>query len=498
MKQSGKVAFEEYVSDAHKDFIDSNGSTSWTAGNDVYAQVNALMAANNPYQGVALYDPSLDLDALDDRVGEFINFVDAIDESTQWEGVLATARANISDLVDYTSILSTHIAEWESHIGSANTQVNTVLPDGDLIGAQATEWSAHATQADTTVDSILPSSDLIGLQTTEWEALVTSVLSKIDSITPLIVATQADNQTDIWEDMVTAVLAKISSLMPSNAEVEALVDAFEAKARMNLARGYARAQAAAFDGNAAVGTMLPNYLAMLEAEFSADVAKFSAEAYLQNQRDRTQLILTSIDEMSKILSVRLQSEHERLVVIMQALDSMTKLLMAKASANLDKTRLKLGATENMDQLLVAKAQANTARAQLVLQASEQVGRVLNSRLQENLNKTQLETTSIAQSIGLMTQMFAQHGAWVGTSAQLQERASTIRIAATNDKISGDMALNTDEALWYLKVLKEAWPVVAAPAGLPGVSNPAPTKGQQWTSQIMALGSLAIPLVMAVV
>jgi len=491
MGQMGRVTFEEYISDAHKDFIDGGGSTAWVAGNDVYTALNTMLNGVNPYVGAEFRDPSSDITDLQMRMSAFTLFTDIVNESDSWSNWLSVANGQLDTLVPMSQIISDHVVEWESHFDSAHTKIDTVLPVTDLIESETTSWEGFVTSVLAQIADITPLLSSADTQTDIWDGIVTAILNKIETISPLLAGT--DTHIELWEAMLASVLAKLPLMLPTTVELENAVAAYERQARANLARSYQRLQAGMFDINATDGSAYPMAIAMLENQYSADLTSFSAGLYLQNLRDRSTILAGSIGQIGQTFVAKLQGEHERLVTIMQSITEMSKLFGDRLQGESARVGAILQSIDELSRMLVSKAQLNLNKAQLIIGGSDGPGRILAMREQEALETARMKSVALMQSMTTMAQLFTQKGAWLAGGVQLQLQTAAAVNAAWNDKIEADVKYNVEEAKWPLEVLNKAWSVLAAPTGIPGAQL-VPSKFERAMSMVFGLASMVIPII----
>ena len=115
------------------------------------------------------------------------------------------------------------------------------------------------------------------------------------------------NELSAWEQMLDQVLERIDDIIPTSAEVETDVSAFDENSQDDLARAYNRVTATMRDINAVHGTAFPGVLAMLENKQQNVVASYRAQRNLQASKEKALVVLQSIDEMVRLLGLRVQA-----------------------------------------------------------------------------------------------------------------------------------------------------------------------------------------------
>ena len=133
------------------------------------------------------------------------------------------------------------------------------------------------------------------------------ILSKTeDRIDAFVSLAETIDQSADWEEMCLTALTRAGDIIAVD-ELETEVANFESKSEGELARGYNSITSQFFDINAVVSTAFPAGLASLEEQHRGNVSRFRTERTVQRARERSFVVMQSINNMVQLFSLKIQA-----------------------------------------------------------------------------------------------------------------------------------------------------------------------------------------------
>ena len=152
---------------------------------------------------------------------------------------------------------------------------------------------------------------------------------------------------DLFDEYEAAAIAGMSDVIPSDADIDAQIEAEKNQQLSDLAARTNRFAAGMFDINAVVSTVFPTGLALIESEWAAPFEARRTELKAQRDRLRLAWVTQSIDQMLRMMTTKLQAEG--------------------AAIGLRESYIKFEMASNTDQVRL-NAELNAAEAQWDLNA----------------------------------------------------------------------------------------------------------------------------------
>lgn len=117
---------------------------------------------------------------------------------------------------------------------------------------------------------------------------------------------ELDWETD-WPDMVDLFVSKIDDLLGDDTEITSAVSSFRTSRKKDLAQAYNRVASQFSDINAVQGTAFPAAQALLETGYLQDVANYESQLKIEKRKEKVQLALSELQNMSKQLAIKSQA-----------------------------------------------------------------------------------------------------------------------------------------------------------------------------------------------
>lgn len=133
---AGKVDFPTHMKDIHQDWLGYNGGVT-SIDTDLISVMNASFL-DNPFENLSYTDPSTDFDAVESEFGELQTEVDALDNETDYGGIVDAVVAKLDtsgvlDSIDVSSFVSAPRTEADAEIGAAVAKAVDLVDDRTIL-----------------------------------------------------------------------------------------------------------------------------------------------------------------------------------------------------------------------------------------------------------------------------------------------------------------------------------------------------------------------------
>jgi len=269
---SGKVDYPSYMKDQHK---------SWL--NDMDDIVDQMRHGPSPYAAVYAYDPTDDIEDMDERHGLFAVLAEAIDAKTDWDGLL--------------------------------TQVLSSFEAANLIGSGAPE-DVESETFRAAVDGLAPQTD--------WESAIAGAKSKIDDL-DLSNDDELEAMVSAYESQQSIQHAKaLSRFNAGMADINAVMSSAFVVGQ-SLLESQRQSDVGTFRSNALLqlrkdrqGYILPSVEQILRGQqFQTEQKRAIMAAKMDIGRVHGVMILQSTADLIRIYGARLESEKALLTARME-------------------------------------------------------------------------------------------------------------------------------------------------------------------------------------